>query len=157
MGEQQVLDLIRDAIRKTGRTMTFMGPAIAAVGVFMIALHLLELDPEAKDMSTAAVVALYGFGILFIATGLLMVYVGLFKYAAMGRAVIGVLSGDPSRLKKVESITIQAANAPGKLGRVHQLRFDIEGRKAVTVTVRETDVEPILAFVQSRAPHALTA
>ncbi len=132
-----------------------MGPAIAALGAFMIALHALELDSEAADMGTAALVALYGFAILFIGVGLLMMYVGMFKFAAMGRAVIGALTGDTSVLEKVEYITIQASNAPGKLGRVHQLRFDITGRKATTITVSEADVEPILALVRERAPHAL--
>lgn len=136
--------------------MNIMGPCIVALGAFMIALHALDLDSEAADMSTGALAALYGFGLLFIATGLLMLYVGLFRFAAMGRAVIGALSTDASVLEKVEYIRIQAANAPGKLGLVHQLRFDIRGRgKATTLTVREEDVEPILAHVRLKAPHAL--
>lgn len=134
-----------------------MGPAIAALGAFMIALHLFEIDSEAADMGTGALVALYGFGLVFIATGIGMLYVGMFKFAAMGRAVIGALTGDPSVLEKVAYTTIQAANAPGKLGRVHQLRFDIKGRKSTTITVSEADVEPILAFVRERAPHALSS
>ncbi len=157
MGEQDVLDRIRAATTKTARTMSIMGPAIAALGAFMIALHLFEIDSEAADMGTGALVALYGFGLVFIATGIGMLYVGMFKFAAMGRAVIGALTGDPSVLEKVAYTTIQAANAPGKLGRVHQLRFDIKGRKSTTITVSEADVEPILAFVRERAPHALSS
>lgn len=157
MGEQDVLDRIRAATTKTARTMSIMGPCIAALGAFMIALHLFEIDSEAADMGTAAVAALYGFGLLFIATGVGMFYMGVFKFAAMGRAVIGALTGDSSVLEKVEYTTIQAANAPGKLGRVHQLRFDIKGRKSTTITVSEADVEPILSFVRQRAPHAVGA
>lgn len=136
--------------------MSILGPCIVGLGGFMIALHALELDPEAADMGTAAVVALYGFALVFIATGLLMLYIGLFKFARMGRAVIGALTGDASVLEKVEYTTTQAASAPGALGRVHQLRFDIRGRKQATMlTVREEDVEPILALVRLKAPHAL--
>ncbi len=156
MNERDALDRVRAATAKTARTMNIMGPFIVALGVFMIALHALELDSEAADMSTGALVALYGFALVFIGTGGLMLYVGLFKFARMGRAVIGALTGDTSALEKVVYTTIQAANAPGKLGRVHQLRFEIRGRtKATTLTVREEDVEPILALVRARAPHAL--
>ncbi len=156
MDERDALDRIHAATTKTARTMNVMGPCIVALGLFMIALHALELDSEAADMGTAALVALYGFALVFIATGLLMLYVGLFKFARMGRAVIGALTGDPSVLEKVEYTTIQAANAPGALGRVHQLRFNIVGRKqATTLTVREEDVEPILGLVRRKAPHAL--
>lgn len=156
MDERDALDRIRAATAKTARTMNIMGPCIVALGVFMIALHALELDSEAADMSPAALAALYGFALVFIGTGALMLYVGLFKFARMGRAVIGALTADTSALQKVEYTTIQAANAPGALGRVHQLRFDIRGRtKATTLTVREEDVEPILALVRAKAPHAL--
>ncbi|MBV1861349.1 MAG: hypothetical protein KUG77_23220 [Nannocystaceae bacterium] len=157
MLEQDALDRIRAATAKTARTMNIAGPCIVVLGLFMIALHALELDSEAADMSTAALIALYGFALVFVATGLLMLYIGLFKFAAMGRAVIGALIGDPSVLEKVEYTVIQAANAPGRLGRVHQLRFDLRGRrKATTLTVREEDVEPILALVREKAPHALS-
>jgi len=157
MEERDALDRIRAATAKTARTMNVTGPCIVALGLFMIALHALGIDSEAADMSTAALVALYGFALVFIATGLLMLYMGLFKFARMGRAVIGALTGDPSVLDKVVYTTVQAANAPGALGRVHQLRFDIRGRKqATTLTVREEDVEPILALVRQNAPHALT-
>ncbi len=137
--------------------MNIMGPCIVALGVFMIALHALELDSEAADMSTTALVALYGFAVVFIAAGLGMLYVGLFKFARMGRAVVGALSGDPSALKKVEYRTIQAANAPGELGRAHQLCFEFRGRRKTTqLAVRAADVEPILALVRLKAPHALS-
>jgi len=155
MGEQQVLDLIRGAVSKQARTMTILGPFIIALGVFMIALHALELDSEAADMGTGALAALYGFAIVFIATGALMMYVGLFKFAAMGRAVVGALTSDPQAIEKVEYITIQAANAPGRLGMVHQLSFQIRGRKATRFSVKEPDVEPILAYVRQKAPHAV--
>lgn len=151
-----MLDRVRAATAKTARTMNILGPCIVGLGAFMIALHALELDSEAADMSTGALVALYGFALVFIATGLLMLYVGLFKFAKMGRAVVGALTGDTSVLEKVEYTSIQAANAPGELGRVHQLRFDIRGHKATTLTFRKEDIEPILAYVRLKAPHALT-
>ena len=157
MGEQEVLDRVRAATAKTARTMNITGPCIVVLGLFMIALHALELDSEAADMSTGAVAALYGFALVFIATGLLMLYIGLFKFAKTGRNIIGALTGDPSVLEKVEYTVIQAANAPGDLGKVHQLRFAIRGRSAAVLTVRAEDVEPILELVRLKAPHALAS
>ncbi len=154
MSEHDVLDRLRGATRKTARRMVLVGPGIAAFGGFMIALHALELDPDTADMSTGALAALYGFALLFIATGLAMVYIGAFKIAGKGRRVVAVLSGSPDALTKVQHVTIQAQGAPGSLGRVHQLQFTI-GSEAVSLTVDAKDVEPILAYVARQAPHAL--
>lgn len=154
MGEREVLDLIRVATRRSGRRLVIVGVGIALFGGFMIALHALGLDSEAADMSTAAVAALYGFGGLFFLVGGAMAWMGLFKFQARGRTIIGALSGDGRALEKVEHIVIQARNAPGTLGQVHQLAFTVGG-KATQLTVREPDVAPILGFVAERAPHAL--
>lgn len=131
-----------------------VGPGIAAFGGFMIALHALELDPATADMGTGALAALYGFALLFIVTGLAMVYLGAFKIAGKGGRVVAALSGSPGQITKVQHVTIQAQGAPGSLGRVHQMQFTI-GAEVVTLTVAADDVEPILAYVARQAPHAL--
>lgn len=156
MAEHDALDRIRRAIRKTSRGLTILGPCIALLGAFMISLHAFELDSEAASMGTAAIGALYGFAILFIVVGLGMSYTGMFVIARRGKMLIGTLASDPARLKSATYQTIQHRNAPGELGKVHQLSFTIDGlSKVVTLQVTAKDVEPILVYVRRRAPHAL--
>ncbi len=131
-----------------------LGVLALVVGVFMMSLHIFELDSEAQDMSTVALGALYGFAGLFVIVGVGMVYMGLFKMAAKGQRLVGVLVGEPHRLASVEYKTVQARNAPGELGRVHQLFFTVDD-KSIVLSVRRDDVEPILSYVRGRAPHAL--
>lgn len=154
MREHEILDLIRGATKRSGRRMAIVGIGMLLMGGFMVSLHAFEIDSEAADMSTGALAALYGFAALFALFGAGMVWMGLFKFEARGRAIVAALAGDSRALEKVEHVVIQTKGAPGKLGQVHQLAFTVGGT-ATQLTVKEADVAPILGFVAERAPHAL--
>lgn len=153
MSEHDALDRLRTATRKTTRGMVIMGVGVVLLGGFMIALHAFELDSEAADMGTGALAALYGFAILFLLVGVAMVYVALFKVARKTRSLIGALVSEPHRIRKVTHQTIQSKSAPGELGKVHQLIFDVDG-DTHTLTVKPADVEAIVAYARTRAPAA---
>ena len=153
MSEHDALDRLRTATRKTTRGMVIMGVGTALLGGFMIVLHALELDADAADMGTAALAALYGFAILFLLVGALMIYVALFKLARKSRSLIGALVSEPHRIRKITHQTIQSKSAPGDLGKVHQLVFDVDG-DALTLTVKAADVEAIVVYARTRAPAA---
>lgn len=156
MAEHDALDRIRAATTKTARVMIVLGIGTFLLGLFMMALHLFEIDSEAQDMGTAALVALYGFGGLFVVVGVLMAYMGLFKMAAKGQRLIAVLVSEPARLTRLEYKTVQAQGAPGELGKAHQLLFHVDG-KAIALQVKRDDVQPILTYVGAQAPHALAS
>jgi hypothetical protein len=150
--DRQILErALRSSARKTG----CIGFGVLALGAFMIALHAARLDPSAAKMSTAGVVALYFFGVLFVFTGLAGIYVALVKSASQARAILHALDTDPSAIERIESFVIKTQGAENLPGGQHGVRFFLRGSPMWQVLTSKDDVEPIVRYVRSRAPHAV--
>ena len=155
ISDQEITTLLQKTIRRTGRGMLLVGLLALPLGLFMIALHVLKLDPSAGEMSTGMLAALYGFAILFIGTGILMIYAALFKNAAKGQRFLDTLAHRPEQIKQVTHKIIQAQGAPGKLGQAHQIIIGYAAGGNLTLSVKARDAEPILGYLAARAPHAV--
>lgn len=147
--------ILERALRSSNRKMGCIGTGIVALGAFMIALHAAKLDPSAAKMTTAGVVGLYFFGALFIATGLAGLYVAFVKSASQTRAILDALDRDPAQLERVEAFVVKTEGLEAAPGGQHGVRFFLRGAPMWQVLTSKDDVEPILRYVRSRAPHAL--
>jgi hypothetical protein len=154
MDPNEALAILRKASRRTARSMLIVGVPTVGLGAFMIALHAVGLDPDAQSMGTGMLAALYGLGALFIVSGLLMTYVGLFVSAAQSRTLLDALVHRPHEITTVTHRRIQTAGAPGDLGAVHQLVFEV-GNKARRLTVERRDLDVVLPYLAVQVPHAL--
>lgn len=164
-GLQEVEQVIHRAVRRTGRNMAIFGILIVALGGFMIALHAFEIDSEAQSMSTGALVLLYGFAILFILTGLWMLYVAFFKNRKQGDRFLFVLQHQPELLQEIYVQYIVGSNAPERLypgqivPRLASLSLIIvyQDKTSYHLQMNAEHINAVVPYLQLQAPHAMSS
>lgn len=149
---------LRAAHRRGRLQGLFVAALSAGLGAFMIALHALKLDPEAASMGTGAVVALYGFAVLFILTGAGLLWVALFK---SGKDMVELerrLQQAPEtiRLARRQVATrrgVQPARSEADFG-AHQVHIEGTDDRVFLLNASPTQVSDVLRLIRERCPTA---
>lgn len=149
---------LRAAHRRGRLQGLFVAALSAGLGVFMIALHALGLDPEARSLGTGAVVALYGFAVVFILTGVGLVWVALFKSGKDQAELERRLRDAPetialARRQVATRRGVQPARSEADFG-AHQAHIEGTDGRTFLLNASPTQVSDVLRLVQSRCPHA---
>lgn len=128
------------------------------MGGFMIALHALGLDPEAADMGTGMVVALYAFAVLFLIVGAWMAHYALFKAGRELTEVQRRLTSDPASIASARRMVatrrgISEARSEADFGQ-HQVVIESTDGQTFTINAGARQVTAVLQLVRERCPHA---
>lgn len=146
------LALLERSFKRTARSMIGIGSGILALGLFMIALHLFDLDPESADMGTGKLVALYFFALLFAATGLAMMYVGFVKAPRDAREIRALVTHSPDQITAYWR-WVSTATSPDGVGAQNFVKIEMRTGKLHQISVRKQDLDPILRFLATQASH----
>lgn len=153
--DPEMLTILKKSIRSTGRKQLLVAALALPTGLFMVAAQGLGLDPSSfEGMSTFGLVLLYGFGVVFIATGAYMIYSALFMNARKGELFLERLASSPEQIRKITHNIYQHADAPGKLGQAHQIQVEYDGGSKWHLAVQAKHTDAILQYLADRAPHA---
>lgn len=149
---------LRAAHRRGRLQGLFVAALSAGLGIFMIALHALELDPEAGRMGTAAVVALYGFAVLFILTGIGLVWVALFRSGKDRAELERRLRDAPgtitlARRQVATRRGVQPARSEADFG-AHQAHIEGSDGRTFLINASPTQVSDVLRLIRERCPDA---
>ena len=148
------LALLERSFKRTARSMIGIGIGIVAFGLFMIALHLFELDPETADMRTSMLIALYFFALLFVATGAAMIYVGVVRTPRDAREIRALVMQSPDQIAAYWRWVTTGTNNPDGLGAQNFVKLEMSAGKVHQISVRKQDLAPILTFLAQQAPQA---
>jgi len=148
------LALLESSFKRTARSMIIIGLGVVALGVFMIALHLFEIDPEAADMGTGMLVALYFFALLFVATGLGMLWVGFVKGPRDAREIRALVMHSPDKIQKFWRYVTTGTGNPDGVGAQNFVKILMHNDKLHQLSVKKSDIAAILEFLARQAPGA---
>jgi hypothetical protein len=147
------------AAHRRGRVQgLFVAALSAGLGAFMIALHALKLDPEAASMGTGAVVALYGFAVLFLLTGAGLAWVALFKSGKDVAELAHRLEHAPetialARRQVATRRGVQPARSEADFG-AHQAHIEGTDGRTFLLNASPTQVSDVLRMVRASCPQA---
>jgi hypothetical protein len=158
MTDERAEELLRRAVAKTSRGMGCVGIGAALLGGFMIALHAAGLDPDARTMPLAGVVALYFFAILFLMVGVLVLYVGLVKFPRQTSKLVRTVLTEPARVVRVYRKTIKTEGYENLPGGQHSVFVELDDGTVMQLAAGATTqlADEVYKLLAARAPHALT-
>jgi hypothetical protein len=148
------------AAARRGRIQGLFAAALSAgLGAFMIALHALQIDPEAASMGTGAIIALYAFAGLFIITGIGLVWVALFKSSKDRAELERRLRDAPesivlARRHVATRRGVQAGQGEADLG-AHQAHVEGGDGRIFLINASPSQVSDVLRLIRARCPKAI--
>jgi hypothetical protein len=147
-------DLLEHSFKRTARGMIIIGTGVIGLGLFMMGLHIFDLDPEASSMGTGMLIALYVFALLFVATGAGMLYVGIIKSPADDKEIRALVAHSPQEIKKFWRWVTTGTGDPDGIGSQNFIKIETRSGKLHQISVRKDDVHPILDYLGAQAPEA---
>lgn len=161
--KEQIVALIKKEVRRGARIMALVGLGTLGLGAFMICLHVFEWDSELKDSTTAMIVALYFFAILFVLVGVGMLYVAIFKNADNGNQFLKVLLEQPEEIAEIYVNCNVGTDPPFRIDLYTQevprlghlsLVVSYRDKKAFQLQMKAAHAGEIVHFCRQHAPHA---
>ncbi len=157
--ESRARAAIRSGRRRTAITLFFVGGGTGALGAFMAALDLFDLDAEFRNASTAAHVALWGFALLFMAVGFGMVLMSVLGRGGAGRQAERLMFDHPSQIagawRQVSTGKAIKVTDNELAGGSHALVVQSRDGKAITVMMNALEVTRSLEWIREVAPDAV--
>jgi hypothetical protein len=141
---------------RTRIQMGCIGCGTWGLGGFMVALHAIPLDPSTRNMGTVMVCVLYGFALLFMAVGVLMVGIAVMRSGRDIADLESILRDDPQSIASARRMVanrygIQPADGETALGQHQALVESTTGRTWVFNTTA-AQVTAILTLVDTCCP-----
>lgn len=135
-----------------------VGVGAFGLGAFMIALHAVPLDPSTRSMGLLLLVALYGFALLFMVTGVALGGVAVFRAGRDVADLEALLRDQPHHISRARRMVanrtgIQPADGEAVLGQ-HQALVESDAGRTWVINASATQVSGILDLVASRCPTA---
>jgi hypothetical protein len=149
---------VRRGLGRTRIINLLVGLGTGALGLFMMAVHALGLDPEAHKMGLVGIIALYAFGLLFVAVGGLMVVVAVFLAGQRANQLMDLLQHNPEHIRSARRLvakqkSIVESDDENEFGQ-HQLAVTTVHNRSFQLMLAATDVTLILRVVRARSPEA---
>lgn len=142
--------IIRKGLMSMRRQMLIIAPIVLGLGLFMIALHAFNWDPEAYLMPRSQVVLLYGFALLFCAVGGLGLWMGLIKAPRSAEHFLQILQYTPMRIRKVYPFVVRVQGG-GDLGARYYVRAEIDDGTTVQIASNRDEAPKILDYIEQKA------
>lgn len=128
------------------------------LGCCMGAMKPLKLDPEIDQMSAPMLLLLYAFASLFVITGILGFFVGIFRSGGEERRLLHALQSAPHTIALAERWDAVAAarmdNIAVARGSRPYLRVTYTDGKVSLVMSSEGDIALLLGLLWHRAPQS---
>jgi hypothetical protein len=159
---KETLEDARKAVRRgLGRTRIInllVGMGTGGLGILMMAVHAFGLDPDARNMGMVGIIALYAFGLLFVAVGGMMVVVALFLAGQRANQLIDLLHHNPEHIRSARRLVAQQksiveSDDENEFGQ-HQLSVTTVHNRSFQLMLAATDVSILLRVIRARNPEA---
>ncbi|MFK7990189.1 MAG: hypothetical protein AB8I08_29485 [Sandaracinaceae bacterium] len=135
------------AVRFTGRRQMLLAGLAGPMGLFMVSVPFLGIDARSLE-NTTTLVALYGFGGLFLLVAAYFSYLALLGNAKRGRRLASLLERSPDQLVGVERM-IHGIN--------HRIAVKFQQDPACSLLVPSADVNAFMSHIAHHAPHTQRA
>lgn len=134
-----------------------VGLMTGGMGAFMIVMHVFRLDPTMRHMSLPMVIALWVVALGFLGIGALLVGVALFKSGGQQAQLLHDLEHHPERIACAQEVVASRRGVrpgSGGIGTQSSLQVEYRDGRVVQIMLRKSDLETVLSYVWSRAPHS---
>jgi len=147
-------DLLATSMRRTTIISSAVGLGTVLLGGFMIALDIFELDSEMADAGTGMIVALYVFGLLFIAVGVLMLFVGLVKNPRIRRELEDAIHNNPQKIKRYWRWVVTSTGKDTGIGAQNYIKIEMRDGQTHQISVTQANIDPFLQMLAEACPEA---
>lgn len=142
--------IVRQALRRTGCTQIVVGLFLQGFGGFLLALHLLRLDPSLRKMPLAGVIVLDLFGLGCVALGVALVaYAALFA-GRRDRELLRRLTSDPASIASYQQIDLNTTVGGQTVRTTTSIQVTGKDGKTWQFMVPTGDVPAVLAWLGER-------
>lgn len=146
---------IRQGLISMRKQMLIVSPLCIGLGVFMVVLHAFDLDPDAGNMSSVMVVLLYAFALLFIAVGVLGLWVAFVRQPRQAASFLQILEYTPMRIRKTRIFIAQTKGA-GAVGQRFYVQAETDDGTTVQIATTREQASAMAGYIAERAGIAVS-
>lgn len=147
------------AAHRRGRVQgLFVASLSFGLGIFLVALHAMRLDPSTASMGRGTVVSLYAFAGIFVLAGFGLVWVALFRSGRDMKELERRLRAEPGGISLARRLVatrsgVQPARTETQSG-AHQAHIEGADGRVFRLNASPAQVTAVLRMIQLHCPKA---